>query len=114
VLHVTYSSDTKPSSGVSLDRAFEAVGESVRRAAEEAARRLRNLGICHALVGGIAVGAHGAPRNTIDVDFLVGLEAFESSGVVLVHRSGVPVKVGGVAVDLLPRRGAGIRARARE
>jgi hypothetical protein len=33
-------------------------------AAEEAARRLRELGIRHALVGGLAVGAHGAPRNT--------------------------------------------------
>jgi hypothetical protein len=32
----------------------------------------------------------------------VGLEAFESSGALLVHRSGVPVRVGRVAVDLLP------------
>jgi hypothetical protein len=74
----------------------------VRVAAEEGARRLGALGIRHALVGGLAVGAHGAPRNTTDVDFLVGLEAFEGSGNVLVHRAGVPVKVGAVSVDLLP------------
>jgi hypothetical protein len=90
--------DPKPS----LDRALAAVPEEVRVAAVEASKRLRALGIRHALVGGIAVGAHGAPRNTTDVDFLVGLEAFEGSGLVLTHRQGVPVKVGAVAVDLLP------------
>ena len=76
--------------------------ETVRVAAQEAARRLSALGIRHALVGGLAVGAHGAPRNTTDVDFLVGLEAFEGSGAVLVHRAGVPVKLEGIAIDLLP------------
>jgi hypothetical protein len=101
-VQLSYFRDTKPSSGVSLDRALDGVQPSVRLAAEEAARRLCALGIRHALVGGLAVGAHGAPRNTTDVDFLVGLEAFEGSGLVLTHRSGVPVKVGGVSVDLLP------------
>ena len=86
----------------SVERAFAAVPPSIRAAAEEASRRLRALGIRHALVGGLAVGAHGAPRNTTDVDFLVGMEAFEGSGLALVHRSGVPVKVAGVAIDLLP------------
>jgi hypothetical protein len=105
VLHLSYSRDTKPSSGASLDEAFRAVPEAVRTAAEEAARRLRELGIRHALVGGLAVGAYGAPRNTTDVDFLVGLEAFEGSGLVLTHRSGVPVKVGNIAIDLLPAEG---------
>lgn len=48
------------------------------------------------------MGAHGAPGNATVVEFLVGNEAFERAGTVLVHRSGVPVKVGGVAIDLLP------------
>jgi hypothetical protein len=99
---LTYSHDASAAGEPSLDRAFAAVSEAVRVAAEEAARRLSALGIRHALVGGLAVGAHGAPRNTTDVDFLVGLEAFETSGAVLVHRSGVPLKVGGVTIDLLP------------
>ena len=86
----------------SLDRAFAAVPEAIVTAAKEASRRLRELGIRHAVVGGLAVGAHGAPRNTKDVDFLVGLEAFEGSGLVLTHRAGVPVKIGDVPVDLLP------------
>jgi hypothetical protein len=102
VRHLSYFGDSKASMEPSLEKAFAAVPSSIRTAAEEAARRLRELGIRHALVGGLAVGAHGAPRNTTDVDFLVGLEAFEGSGIVLVHRSGVPVKVGEVAIDLLP------------
>lgn len=87
---------------VSVQRALDAVAPGVRDAALESAKRLRALGIRHAIVGGIAVGAHGAPRNTTDVDFLVGLEAFEASGSILVHRSGVPVRVGTVPIDLLP------------
>ena len=43
-------------------------------------------------MGGLAVGAHGAPRNTTDADFLVGLEAFEQHGALLVHKAGVPVR----------------------
>ncbi len=95
---------------MSLDRALSSVQPSVKVAAEEASRRLRELGIRHALIGGLAVGAHGAPRNTTDVDFLVGLEAFEGSGLVLTHRSGVPVKVGDVAVDLLPAEDPSLEA----
>ncbi len=91
-----------PVRGPSLERAFDGVSPHVRDAALAASKRLTALGIRHAIVGGLAVGAHGAPRNTTDVDFLVGLEAFEQSGPLLVHRSGVPVRVGSVAVDLLP------------
>ena len=56
----------------------------------------------HVVVGGLAVGAHGHPRATKDVDFLVGREAF------VIHPSGlmtlrpeVPFQVRGIAVDLL-------------
>lgn len=102
MLHLSYFRESNVAGEPSIERAFTAVPENVRLAAQEAARRLGALGIRHALVGGLAVGAHGAPRNTTDVDFLVGLEAFEGSGAVLVHRAGVPVKVGGVGIDLLP------------
>jgi hypothetical protein len=60
------------------------------------------LGIRHALVGGLAVGIHGHPRATKDVDFLVGQEAFESSGAIISFRGGVPLSSGGVAVDSVP------------
>jgi hypothetical protein len=94
----------------SLDRALTSVAPAVALAAKEASARLRTLGIRHALVGGLAVGAHGAPRNTTDVNFLVGLEAFEGSDLVLTHRQGVLVKVGNVPVDLLPAEDAALEA----
>ena len=99
---LSYFRDENTAGRPSVERAFAAVPDALRHAAEEAARRLKDLGIRHALVGGLAVGAHGAPRNTTDVDFLVGLEAFEGKGPVLVHRAGVPVRVGSVGIDLLP------------
>lgn len=53
-----------------------------------------------ALAGALAVGAHGHPRATKDVDFLVGPEAFcvHPSGIVTIM-PGVPIAVGNVAVD---------------
>jgi hypothetical protein len=99
---LSYRRGSPPTGGPSLDRAFEAVAPAVKAAALAASERLREMGVRHALVGGLAVGAHGAPRNTTDVDFLVGREAFESSGPLLVHRQGVPVRVGSIAIDLLP------------
>jgi hypothetical protein len=54
------------------------------------------------VVGGLAVGAHGYPRATKDVDFLVGPEAFEHHpGGLVTLRAGVPFQVNGVAVDFL-------------
>ncbi len=55
----------------------------------------------HALIGGLAVGVHGHPRATKDVDFLVGAEAFESMSPFLVYRDDLNdlPKVG--VVDLL-------------
>jgi hypothetical protein len=52
-------------------------GLRLRRRSAHARER---LGIRHAFIGGIAVGAHGFVRNTDDVDFLVGEEAFERHG----------------------------------
>ena len=47
------------------------VAPEILAAAEVASRKLREAGIPHALAGGLAVGAHGYPRTTDDVDFLV-------------------------------------------
>ncbi|MEZ4409627.1 MAG: hypothetical protein R3A52_24615 [Polyangiales bacterium] len=35
---------------------------------------LRTLGVRHLLLGGMAVGVYGYPRNTQDVDFIIGPE----------------------------------------
>lgn len=80
----------------------EAVAGRVLLDAIEASRRLAELGIPHALIGGLAVGLHGHPRATKDVDFLVGEEAFDRTEPLLVFRAELRdlVRVG--VVDLMP------------
>ncbi len=75
---------------------------AVRDAALAAHEQLERLGIKHAFVGGLAVGAHGYVRATEDVDFLVDADAFEvHGGGIVTFKPGVPIHVGGVAVDYL-------------
>jgi hypothetical protein len=42
--------------------------------ARTTSERLRELGVPHAVCGGVAVGVLGYPRTTKDVDFLIGRE----------------------------------------
>jgi len=88
--------------GDRLSTLADVVSERVLLDAVEASRRLTELGIPHALIGGLAVGVHGYPRTTKDVDFLVGAEAFERSSPVLAFRPDLRdlVRVG--VVDLMP------------
>jgi hypothetical protein len=53
------------------------VAPEVIEAMKVASAALQKAKVRHVLVGGLAVGAHGFPRATKDVDFLVGDEAFE-------------------------------------
>lgn len=88
-----------------MARGFEALGGAVAAKvlldAIDASQRLSQLGVPHALIGGLAVGVHGHPRATKDADFLVGSEAFESTSPVLVYRTELRdlVRIG--VVDLL-------------
>jgi hypothetical protein len=77
------------------------VAPEILRAAETASRKLREAGIPHALAGGLAVGAHGYPRTTDDVDFLVGDEAFEKHAEGLVTLKLPLIAVGSVRVDFV-------------
>jgi hypothetical protein len=86
---------------VKLDEALDHLPPEVREAARTAATALVDLGIPFAFVGGIAVGAHGHVRQTVDVDFLVGEQAFDHHGSVVTFKPGVPISVGGVRVDYL-------------
>lgn len=78
------------------------VAPEVLEAMKVASAALRKANVRHVLVGGLAVGAHGFPRATRDVDFLVGDEAFERhAGGLVTLRPGVPFQVNHVAVDFL-------------
>lgn len=70
----------------SLEVLADVVAPSVLVDAIDASQRLAALGIPHALIGGLAVGLHGHPRATRDVDFLVGDEAFERKTPVVIFR----------------------------
>lgn len=89
----------------SLLEAATAVSAKVISAAQAASAQLFELGIPHALIGGIAVAAHGAPRATKDVDFLVKQSDAFSGNVILSFRAGVPIAVRDVVVDYLTPEG---------
>ncbi len=80
---------------------FRFVAPNVRDAAIKAAAQLDQIGVRHALAGGLAVGAHGYIRATTDVDFLVGEEAFEHHGPLVTFKAGVPIEVDGIRIDYL-------------
>ncbi len=79
----------------------DVVAANVLLDAIKTSRRLAEVGVPHTLIGGLAVGVHGHPRATKDVDFLVGQEAFESTSPLLVYRAELSdlVRIG--VVDLL-------------
>lgn len=94
-----------PRTGPDLLEAASAVSEKVMQAAYDASHALKALGIRHAIVGGIAVGAYGAQRATKDVDFLVNQEDAFSGEAVLSFKPGVPIAIRGIAVDYLTPEG---------
>ena len=102
---VTFFRVREGSSGPDLKPVAEAVSEKVWRAMIDASESLRSLGIRHALVGGLAVGAYGWPRATRDVDFLVDDSAFvQTESGVLMLRAGMPVQAHGIAIDTISVR----------
>ena len=78
-----------------------AVAARVLLDAIEASQRLSELGVPHALIGGLAVGVHGHPRATKDADFLVGAEAFERTSPLVVYRDELRDLVRLGAIDFL-------------
>lgn len=86
---------------MNLKDIFHFVAPKVRDAAIKTATQLDHLGIRYALAGGLAVGAYGYIRTTTDVNFLVGGEAFEQHGVVVIFKPGVPIEVDGISIDYL-------------
>ena len=80
---------------------FRFVTPKFREAVVKTAAQLDYLGIRYALAGGLAVGAHGYIRTTVDVDFLVGEEAFEHHGLIVTFKAGVPIEFDGIRIDYL-------------
>ncbi|MEO6772732.1 MAG: hypothetical protein ABI467_06880 [Kofleriaceae bacterium] len=89
---------SQPDASLLQDVVTPKVLDALKRASEA----LVVAGVRHVVIGGLAVGANGYARNTKDVDFLVGAEAFEHHpGGLVTLRAGVPFQVNGVAIDFL-------------
>ena len=101
-MHLSYAQiPRRPINHMDINEVFRFVTPRVRDAAIKSAEQLSDLGIRHALAGGLAVGAHGYVRATTEVVFLVGEEAFEHQGSVVAFKAGVPIEVDGVRIDYL-------------
>lgn len=89
-----------------VDALREVVAGSIVDRAAEVSRLLNELGVPHALIGGLAVGVHGHPRGTKDVDFLVGVEAFATTEPLLTYRDELRamVQVGETDIMSVPPR----------
>lgn len=83
----------------SLERLSGSVPQAFINATRLASKKMTDMGVRHLLVGGMAVGAHGYPRPTKDIDFFVGEEAFEHHGSIVTLRSGLPIAIGDIGVD---------------
>ena len=93
-----------------FDALRKVVSPTLLQRAGEISRLLRELEIPHVLIGGLAVGLHGHPRATRDVDFLVGQEAFSSTVPVLVYRDEIKeiARVGETDVMSVPGKYPGL------
>lgn len=77
------------------------VAPEILSALKTASEKLKEAGIPHALAGGLAIGAHGYPRTTDDVDFLVGDEAFLHHAGGMVTLKLPLIAIGKVRIDFL-------------
>ena len=100
--HRSFRRNSRRRPGPDLAAVREIVSPRVWDSMRAASAQMSAAGIRHALIGGLAIGAHGYPRATTDVDFLVGAEGFveHSGGLVTLHPA-LPVMVQGVLVDTL-------------
>ena len=94
-----------------IEKLIGVVAAEILVDAYETSQRLTELGIPHALIGGLAVGFHGYPRVTKDIDYLVGNEAFTSLQPILVYREELKELVEKSVVDLvgIPQDYPGLR-----
>jgi hypothetical protein len=80
-----------------------AVNPRVLAALFEVSRRLTLVSVRHAVLGAIAVGVHGWPRATQDVDLLLGPEAWhQTSDGSMMPKVDLPEQIDGVGIDYLP------------
>ena len=93
----------------------EVVSPAILSRARDISRLLKDLGVPHVLIGGLAVGIHGHPWVTKDVDFMVGVEAFSSTDPLLIYREELTnlVHIGETDIMSVPAKYPGLTAELR-
>lgn len=98
-----------------IDAALSAVSPEVKVAFEMSHRILTDRCARHVLIGGLAAGVHGYPHATKDVDWLVAKDDVFDGEIVITHKLGIPIFIGGIGIDYLTEVGpANVVALARE
>lgn len=85
-----------------LKAELDMLSDAMRSAVLAANEAYAALGVRYALVGGLCAGAHGRPRFTKDIDFLIGDEAFVRAGQIISFAKPMPLQAGDVAIDPIP------------
>lgn len=85
--------------GQGLRAVLDMLAPEMREAVLDANRGYAALGVSYALCGGLAAGAHGDPRLTKDIDFLVGDDGFVKTGALVTFAKPLPLRAGSVAID---------------
>jgi len=96
---MTHRSNGRTTPPTCLDDLAGHVPQTHIDGAKAASEAFRKAGVRHVLVGGLAVGVDGYPRNTKDIDFMVGDEAFEFHGLLVEPKAGLPMRYSGVTID---------------
>jgi hypothetical protein len=97
--HHEFTKSKRQPGPISIDSLQGLLSPDIIEAAKEVSKIFTQAKIRHVLVGGIAVGMHGYPRLTKDVDFLVGEEAFDHLGRIVSPRSGLPINFNQIPID---------------
>lgn len=88
--------------GPDLGPVREVVSDRIWRALVDSSATLTKIGVRHALIGGLAVGAHGYARATKDVNFIVDDSGWtETPEGLVVMRVAMPIRAHGVDINTL-------------
>src|SRR2546421_11604257 len=93
---ISYEDKMRRGGGAAVEEASRfLMGEGpVYQSLQKIARRLEELGIPYAVVGGLALVAHGYDRTTVDVDVLVNAEGLAKTHEALEGLGYVPAFAG--------------------
>lgn len=95
-------SSGRPKGRYDLALEMSMLSASMRQAFFTALDSYEATGVRFALCGGLAVGSYSEPRVTRDIDFLVGDEAFDQVGLLVIPKFKFPRSSSGFEIDTIP------------